>query len=529
MTSEAPFSISADSRLLAAHFCASDRLAEHDAAMAAIERSPATRMFQEAIQAYGGVELHRHLEGSLNVYDLWLVVQDLEQTLGLSFDFTKETWIELARIMNGETVDRSKQNAYFPAFLNRLATPGLRTIYEKTILAADRWNEDIDSGMKKGEKRHHLGETSYIIMKAVCRRALDKAYEEGLRVYEMMASPLAMIREGNLLIGAPKEHASIEEFDHVYFEWEQRTQPSELGVKTIDPEQLLSLETYVLAFWGAVAERPDRYVMWGGETEGDTRMKVGIRLCLRREQLPESCLLNIPNPDNPNHQMLSATGVDMIHRMIHLYSAGLITGVNIGGDESKERYLLKNFSVALKMLKQSGVSITVHAGETTDANRHIALKNLIYAIKVLKADRIGHAKQLFDGSPAMNLLLQLMIEHPEEYPSCIEANIFSNFELMLIGKIIEHPILRARGNELFQSPAGMRFLDERIYLSTDDPNLTALGIDMVKVIEGEEMAPIDNRPLAKELAIVALFGTYLDRFEYPVRYMQDAMHRAKHL
>ena len=496
--------------------------AAHGVAMDYLEADNDTLRAEAAIREHGGVDLHRHLEGMLTAIDLYEISEEIGKKLGFSVQFRDETWEKIFARMNGESLD-GKKLAPFESFLGMLATFAVRGIYENAMLQAKTRIED-----KSFNKS--LEFVSETVMKTVFERVLKKAHAEGIRVLDLMGSPLAMTAEGNLFDYALNEFPGIDELDQIAGAWEMRTKEA-LGPAKISWSTLLTTRRYVELFDEVVGEDGDKYRRWNEDMKpgDDNRMRVGLRLCFRREQDAEQLLLRNVYP-YPGLSLLSSQSENYLLTIADLNDRGLITGINIGGDESKWEWRLRNFSVFLKLFRDFGGSITVHVGETTEESKEIGWDNMEYALMVLNVDRLGHAKQLFDGSPRMNRLIKEMIENPDQFNALIEVNIFSNFMLGLVKDLHEHPILThsleltSWGIHLYQF---YNFIHDRLLFTTDDPNISEPGKnytmfralrDMVKKGEVTQRYALSYRagnslcPLAKELALIAKYSDLLDFF-----------------
>ncbi len=250
----------------------------------------------------------------------------------------------------------------------------------------------------------------------------------------------------------------------------------------------LTIASYCQVFRACVDHHPS--CVWAEKKEkGDSRMEVGLKFCLRREQQPETVLLTT------NKSVLSQAGKRLADKILRLYQEHSIIGVDIAGDEKRPDRRLSQFNAFFKYIKDASIPFTVHAGELSKETNYqeLAYDNLSYAIHN-GASRIGHAVRLFDDNPRFIILLAEALEKGMYF----ELNLTSNQWTGVAPDPHNHPIIRAVGrhHSLFKTdqPLHAKLLNS-VTVSDDDP-----------VVFGES-----DTPLAEEICKV---GTLTSNFGF---------------
>jgi adenosine deaminase len=125
-----------------------------------------------------------------------------------------------------------------------------------------------------------------------------------------------------------------------------------------------------------------------------------------------------------------------------------IVGLDLAGNEAD--FSAAPFIKIFHKAKESGLHITVHAGEWNSAD------NIIQAIEEFGAERIGHGIRVLDSSCAVDLARQNGVA----FEVCLTSNQHSG----AVTSIEEHPF--------------MRMLDQGLIvtLNTDDPSISQINL-----------------------------------------------------
>lgn len=180
-----------------------------------------------------------------------------------------------------------------------------------------------------------------------------------------------------------------------------------------------------------------------------------------------------------------------------------IVALDLAGDE--EHFSAAKFVDTLRWAKKEGLFITAHAGEC----RHCPAENIIEAINVIQADRIGHGVQGIHRSDVIQLLQDKKIP--------LEMCPTSNIQTAAIERMSRHPL------QLYHQ------LGVPVTINTDDPSVSnitltdeylvairSIGISFddlkIMILNAARAAflPPDER-----LALVAQFETELNTLNYP--------------
>ncbi|MFH1416546.1 MAG: adenosine deaminase [Elusimicrobiota bacterium] len=161
--------------------------------------------------------------------------------------------------------------------------------------------------------------------------------------------------------------------------------------------------------------------------ERDYPIRGGLLLCLYRGTLPED-------------------SIETVGCAISLRENG-VCGIDIAGDES--RYPLEDFITPVKMAREAGVNITIHAGEAAGAE-------YIKEAVAMGANRIGHGVTLAEDPALMEELAR------KEVP--LEICITSNVHTQVVKDYETHPFRKFVENGV------------KVTLNTDDRGVS--GIDL---------------------------------------------------
>jgi adenosine deaminase len=132
-------------------------------------------------------------------------------------------------------------------------------------------------------------------------------------------------------------------------------------------------------------------------------------------------------------------------------------GIDLAGDEAN--FPGELFVDHLKIAREAGWRVTVHAGESSGA------ESIWQAIQGLGAERIGHAVRAIDDIGLMQFMKENRIG--------VEANLTSNVQTSTVSDYLSHPL--------------RKFLESGILatINTDDPGISAIDINY----EFEHAAP----------------------------------------
>lgn len=124
-----------------------------------------------------------------------------------------------------------------------------------------------------------------------------------------------------------------------------------------------------------------------------------------------------------------------------------IVGIDLMNDE---RYGPELFISQYEKARAAGLHATVHAGEAAGPI------NIVNAINLLGAERIGHGTHIFWGEEADKLAL--------DHNTMIECCLSSNVQTGAISDIHEHPIIK------------MREMGIPVSINTDDPGVSDINL-----------------------------------------------------
>ncbi|MCS6984291.1 MAG: adenosine deaminase [Leptospiraceae bacterium] len=135
-------------------------------------------------------------------------------------------------------------------------------------------------------------------------------------------------------------------------------------------------------------------------------------------------------------------------KLVQKYRGHGVVGIDLAGDES--RYRGDEYIRVFQEAAAQGISITVHAGEGAGA------VSVDFAIKQLKAQRIGHGIRSKESEEVMHILQERQIP--------LEICLTSNIQTGTVESLKEHPI--------------MDFLNRGlcVTLNTDDPSVSGITL-----------------------------------------------------
>jgi len=123
-----------------------------------------------------------------------------------------------------------------------------------------------------------------------------------------------------------------------------------------------------------------------------------------------------------------------------------IVALDLAGNEAE--FSAEPFAVIFKEAKKAGLGITIHAGEWGNAT------NIIEAIEIMNADRIGHGVRVFENPRAVTIAKERNIPF-EVCPT-------SNYQSGVISSLDQHPLPKMLESGL------------NVTLNTDDPSISGI-------------------------------------------------------
>lgn len=156
------------------------------------------------------------------------------------------------------------------------------------------------------------------------------------------------------------------------------------------------------------------------------------------------------------------------------FAGDCIAGIDIAGDEAQ--YSALPFQGLLQKAKQIGLALTVHAGEWGSA------QNVVEAIQILKADRIGHGVRLFDSKIATNMATISQIPFEVCITSNIDSGIFENIE--------DHPVMQMIQSGIF------------VTINSDDPQVSGITLSGELALLSQQFGLDMNHLLQLQLAAI---------------------------
>jgi len=178
--------------------------------------------------------------------------------------------------------------------------------------------------------------------------------------------------------------------------------------------------------------------------------------------------------------------VELAEQVAWLASARLrrgIVGMDLAGNEAE--FPARPFADIFREAKQSGLKLTIHAGEWGGA------ANVREALEVFNADRIGHGVRVVEDAFALALA--------RERGAAFEVCITSNYQTGVIPPSSVHPIMRMLSEGL------------NVTLGTDDPSISQITLtdEYFRVCEELDMP----QPKLKERILAAAKASFLPDLE----------------
>lgn len=125
-----------------------------------------------------------------------------------------------------------------------------------------------------------------------------------------------------------------------------------------------------------------------------------------------------------------------------------VVGVDLAGDEAN--YSAEPFTRLFYEAREAGLGVTVHAGEWA------GVQNVLYAIEMIGAQRIGHGVRVMENSTAVAMAR----EHGAVFEVCVTSNVQSG----VFQRFIDHP-----AKEMFD-------IGLLTTLNTDDPSVSNITL-----------------------------------------------------
>ena len=142
------------------------------------------------------------------------------------------------------------------------------------------------------------------------------------------------------------------------------------------------------------------------------------------------------------------------------FSEDGIAGLDVAGDEAN--FPADPFAALLNEARQSGLKLTVHAGEWGGP------ANVQQAISLFRADRIGHGVRVLEDAGAVELAL----ERGTVFEVCPTSNIHSG----VFAALKDHPLKR-------MTEAGLATT-----INTDDPGISSIRLTDEYMLAGESLS-----------------------------------------
>lgn len=160
-----------------------------------------------------------------------------------------------------------------------------------------------------------------------------------------------------------------------------------------------------------------------------------------------------------------------------------IAGLDLAGNEAQ--FSAKPFLALFNEARQSGLKITIHAGEWGGA------ENIREAIELFSADRIGHGVHVLDD-PFTTALAR---EHGTPFEVCLT----SNYQTGAVSSLASHPAPR-------MIAAGLN-----VTLNTDDPSISQITLSNEYRVAVQELKI--PREVLKERVLAAARAAFLPEAE----------------
>ena len=142
--------------------------------------------------------------------------------------------------------------------------------------------------------------------------------------------------------------------------------------------------------------------------------------------------------------------VDLAERVVELAATfrGCVLGVGLAGNEAE--FPAEPFRAVLAEARQSGLGVTIHAGEWAGAD------SVAEAVERLGADRISHGVRVMEDPN----VVALARERNVVFETCLTSNVHSG----VVPRIEDHPL------------GAMIDAGLRVTVNTDDPTISAITL-----------------------------------------------------
>ena len=156
-----------------------------------------------------------------------------------------------------------------------------------------------------------------------------------------------------------------------------------------------------------------------------------------------------------------------------------IVGIDLAGDEAN--YSAEPFTFLFQQAMQEGLGTTVHAGEWA------GVQNVLYAIEMIGAQRIGHGVKVMDNSSA----IALARERGTVFEVCVTSNVQSG----VFQRFIDHPFKI------------MYDIGLKATLNTDDPTVSNITLaDEAHIVAASMGFTLDD---LKQMTLMAAEASFL--------------------
>jgi adenosine deaminase len=160
-----------------------------------------------------------------------------------------------------------------------------------------------------------------------------------------------------------------------------------------------------------------------------------------------------------------------------------IVGMDLAGNEAE--FSAKPFAPIFAEAKQSGLHLTIHAGEWAGAD------NVREAIEELGAERIGHGVRIMDDKDVVALA--------RDRGTAFEVCVTSNYQSGVVPALSDHPLSR------------MLQADLDVTLNTDDPSVSRINLsNEFKLVHQDLGIPLE---VLKERVLAAAQAAFLPEEE----------------
>ena len=139
---------------------------------------------------------------------------------------------------------------------------------------------------------------------------------------------------------------------------------------------------------------------------------------------------------------------EMAARLAYDHLGDGIVALDLAGNEAE--FPAQPFVDILREAKQSGLALTIHAGEWSGAD------NVRHALEALEADRIGHGVRVVEDDAVVDIALQRQ--------TAFEVCVTSNYQSGVVENLNRHPILRMLEKGI------------NVTVNTDDPGISRITL-----------------------------------------------------